>query len=174
VDSALFVFGLGEKYRRRIESAGRVELSATDLDILGVSKWIHFGCVFWAVVLGVWILGTANPDGSSKWEFAMPAVLPFLSFFVAGPLPSPSQTLNSWSESNGYGEFYEAASQARLMVWTVRAGLIELAINGQATGHNGFTPSPNKAKTAAILFGKMVGGLICLLIWAMPAFMLKW
>jgi hypothetical protein len=43
-----------------------------------------------------------------------------------------------------------------------------------ATGHNGFTPSADEAKTATILFGKMIGRLLCLMAWAIPAFGLTW
>ena len=60
VDNALYAFGLGESWRRRMESAGRVELASTEIAVLGISKWIHFFCVFCGVLFGVVILRTAD------------------------------------------------------------------------------------------------------------------
>ena len=59
-DNALYAFGLGEAFRRRMESAGRVELRPAEMAALGVSKWIHFFCVCFGVLLGVFILSTAD------------------------------------------------------------------------------------------------------------------
>ena len=53
-DNALCAFGLGGKYRRWVESAGRVALNGAELeDVLATNKWIYFGFVFAGVWLGM-------------------------------------------------------------------------------------------------------------------------
>ncbi len=175
VDNALYAFGLGELWRRRMETAGRVELQNAEVAALGISKWIHFFCVFFAVLFGVVILRTADGTagrfanncgcmflkglvttalrehtstdaslyktgsghGTSRWQFVMPGLLPFMSFFIAGA--------------------------------------IELAMAGMATGHGGFVQVtvPERPKVLSVLFCKMVGGIVVIAPFMGFAFLMR-
>eukprot|EP01052_Picozoa_sp_SAG31_P020357 SAG31_NODE_1526_length_8004_cov_4.741176_3_plen_192_part_00 len=88
-DNALYLFGLGERWRAKVESAGRVEMSDVELDRLGRSKWLHFVLVLLALTTGPILMSTFGEKegaghGSARYENRITVALPFCSFLVAG------------------------------------------------------------------------------------------